>query len=59
MPGLIDLVPVVRRLAKAHTAEEIFIDHVHAAPLLHQAIAREICAAASPWLDTRQPPQSP
>jgi lysophospholipase L1-like esterase len=49
----VDGVRIARDLAKEHTVEEIFLDHVHPTALANRAMADALAEKIAPWMLTR------
>ena len=51
--GLVDLVPIVREMAKTQFPSAIFLDHVHATSLANERFAEAIAKKLTPWVRAR------
>lgn len=48
--GLVDLVPLGRKLVREHGAQAVYFDAGHVTPMAHRAIAEAITDHLTPWL---------
>lgn len=51
--GVVDLVPVLRELAREHDIADLFQDHVHATALANDAYAHAIADRIALWIEAR------
>ncbi len=47
---LVDLVPVLQRLCREHSVEEIYLDEVHTTALTNVEIGNHVAGAIDRWL---------